>query len=128
MVIIYCVWIWKEQEQASRLNFEMRKAYQADIEANVNLKASTEKIKLLPNVEQKLRSRVIAIKFLENKGEKVLNYWLSKLPDKTEMHISFRTKLLNILFDMKVPSYDTIGSLYETVKQMYQKGKQQLQT
>jgi hypothetical protein len=101
----------------------MQKAYRADIAANIHQKESTEKVKMLPMVEQNLRSRVVSIKFLENKGEKVLSYWLSKLPDKSEMHVSFRIKLLKVLFDMKVPSFETIPALYETVKQLYQKGK-----
>ena len=101
----------------------MDEAYQLDCDANVRKVGSTEKIKKLPIIEQKLRSAVLSKKFLEENGQRILASWLSRLPDKTESNISFRTRLFNLLLDLKIPHYDTISRIHGNIKQIYQQGK-----
>lgn len=102
---------------------EMKEAYDKDCEANVKRQASSEKLKMLRTVEQNLRSALLSRKFLENDGQNILVLWLSRLPDKSEPNVTFRTRLYSLLLDMKVPNYDNVSSLHAIIRKIYQNGK-----
>lgn len=101
---------------------EMKEAYEKDCDANAKKQGSTEKLKKLPMVEQKLRSAIISKKFLESNGQNILAEWLSRLPDKSELNVTFRTRMYNLLLDLKIPSYDAVNNLHAFVRKIYQQG------